>query len=197
MACLRGGGPDAVVALHRLDEGGGRAEIALDTEGDEALLELRILEDALHRAADLRDEGRRVPAVIPVDLFGKCVDYDAIAAVTSGAGALLLSDAAESLGATYAGRAAGSFGDAAVVSFNGNKIMTTSGGGMLLTHCRALAETLLAPGRPTNARIRRCIRYRPVPLPTRARTTCWPPCPPMCRAVSFPTWNWRSCPCAR
>lgn len=97
--------------------------------------------DLLARAIDqLRDEGRRVPAVIPVDLFGKCVDYDAVAAVTSDAGARLLSDAAESLGATYAGRAAGSFGDAAVVSFNGNKIMTTSGGGMLLTGDQALAD---------------------------------------------------------
>ena len=52
----------------------------------------------------------------------------------------MLCDAAESFGATYAGRAAGSFGDASVLSFNGNKIMTTSGGGMLLTDDEALAQ---------------------------------------------------------
>jgi dTDP-4-amino-4,6-dideoxygalactose transaminase len=52
----------------------------------------------------------------------------------------VLSDAAESFGASHSGRAAGSFGDAAVLSFNGNKIMTTSGGGMLLTKDGALAD---------------------------------------------------------
>src|SRR5690349_11167281 len=71
----------------------------------------------------LRAEGARVPVVVPVDLFGKCVEYDAIAEVASGAGARLLCDAAESFGASYGDRAAGSFGEASVVSFNGNKIM--------------------------------------------------------------------------
>lgn len=87
----------------------------------------------------LRAAGRKVPAVISVDLFGKCIDYDAITAITTDFGAKLLADAAESLGATRGGRAAGSFGDASVLSFNGNKIMTTSGGGMLLTDDAALA----------------------------------------------------------
>ena len=81
-----------------------------------------------------------MPAVVSVDLLGKCVDYAAITALTADAGARLLCDAAESFGATYQGRPAGSFGDASVLSFNGNKIMTTSGGGMLLTDDRALAE---------------------------------------------------------
>jgi dTDP-4-amino-4,6-dideoxygalactose transaminase len=89
---------------------------------------------------DLAAAGRRVPAVIPVDLLGKCVDYTAIAEVTETHGVRLLCDAAESFGASHAGRPAGSFGDASIISFNGNKIMTTSGGGMLLTHDRALAD---------------------------------------------------------
>ncbi len=88
----------------------------------------------------LRGEGRNVPVVIPVDLFGKCVDYEAISAVTTSGGARLLCDAAESFGATCGGEAAGSFGDASVISFNGNKIMTTSGGGMLLTDDHRLAD---------------------------------------------------------
>ncbi|ROS54733.1 DegT/DnrJ/EryC1/StrS aminotransferase family protein [Frigoribacterium sp. PhB24] len=82
---------------------------------------------------ELRAEGARVPVVVPVDLLGKAVDYTSILELADEHGSRVLSDAAESLGATHVGRAAGSFGDASVVSFNGNKIMTTSGGGMLLT----------------------------------------------------------------
>lgn len=85
---------------------------------------------------DLRAAGRSVPVVIPVDMLGKVVDFDAIEAAADGA--RVLCDAAESFGAAYRGRPAGSLGDAAVLSFNGNKIMTTSGGGMLLSHDEAL-----------------------------------------------------------
>jgi dTDP-4-amino-4,6-dideoxygalactose transaminase len=88
----------------------------------------------------LRSEGCRVPAIVPVDMLGKCVDYDAISDIATTVGARLLCDAAESFGATFRGRAAGSFGDASVVSFNGNKMMTTSGGGMLLTNDATLAQ---------------------------------------------------------
>lgn len=97
--------------------------------------------DLLAQAVDkLQGEGRKIPTIIPVDMLGKCVDYDGIQQIANVAEARLLSDAAESFGATYNGRQAGSFGDASVVSFNGNKIMTTSGGGMLLTHDQRLAD---------------------------------------------------------
>ncbi|WP_344615440.1 DegT/DnrJ/EryC1/StrS family aminotransferase [Dactylosporangium salmoneum] len=89
-------------------------------------------------AADLRREGRTVGAVLPVDLFGAVADHEAVAAA-AGPGVPLVEDAAEALGATRDGRPAGSFGRAAALSFNGNKIMTTSGGGMLVTDDRALA----------------------------------------------------------
>ncbi|MFC9558814.1 DegT/DnrJ/EryC1/StrS family aminotransferase [Agromyces sp. NPDC056965] len=88
---------------------------------------------------ELIDEGRRVAAVVPVDLLGKCVDYTSIERIAADRGIPLIADAAESLGASHRGRAAGSFGRAAVFSFNGNKIMTTSGGGMLLTDDPSLA----------------------------------------------------------
>lgn len=84
--------------------------------------------------AQLAAADRRVPVVVVVDMFGKCADFTAIADVLAGyQGIRLLSDAAESFGASHRGIPAGKHGDAAVVSFNGNKILTTSGGGMLLT----------------------------------------------------------------
>lgn len=78
-------------------------------------------------------QGHRVAAIIPVDLLGKVADYPAIQAVARSYGIPVLSDAAESLGARRDGCPAGSHGDMAAISFNGNKIMTTSGGGALLT----------------------------------------------------------------
>lgn len=95
-----------------------------------------LLEQAL---SELAASGQKVPVVIPVDMLGKCVDYTPIAELAKAHGALLLADAAESFGATCDGRPAGSFGHASVLSFNGNKIMTTSGGGMLLTDDERLA----------------------------------------------------------
>ena len=88
---------------------------------------------------DARAQGKRVPVILPVDLFGKCVDYTALQAIADRYGVRLLADAAESVGAAHAGKPAGGFGDASVLSFNGNKVMTTSGGGMLLTRDPGLA----------------------------------------------------------
>lgn len=77
--------------------------------------------------------GRRPAAVVAVDLYGQCADYDRLLAACEDTGVPLVEDAAEALGATYRDRPAGSFGASAVLSFNGNKIITTSGGGMLVT----------------------------------------------------------------
>jgi dTDP-4-amino-4,6-dideoxygalactose transaminase len=82
--------------------------------------------------SDRARRGRRPAAVVAVDLYGQCADYDALAPLCDEYGIPLVEDAAEALGATYRGRAAGSFGRAGVFSFNGNKIITTSGGGMLV-----------------------------------------------------------------
>ncbi|MEU6078086.1 aminotransferase class I/II-fold pyridoxal phosphate-dependent enzyme [Micromonospora sp. NPDC047074] len=86
----------------------------------------------------LAARGERVGAVVPVDLFGSCADYTALAPVCAAAGVPVVEDAAEALGATHHGRPAGGFGQAGVLSFNGNKIMTTSGGGMLVSDDTAL-----------------------------------------------------------
>lgn len=87
----------------------------------------------LEAVRTLQDEGETVIAAVPVDLFGRAADYATLEPGLRDLGVPLLEDAAEALGASLDGRAAGSFGEAAALSFNGNKIMTTSGGGMLLS----------------------------------------------------------------
>jgi dTDP-4-amino-4,6-dideoxygalactose transaminase len=85
--------------------------------------------------------GRPLPAaIVPVDLYGRCADYTRLLPLAAEHGIPVLSDAAEALGATHAGRPAGAFGEAAIFSFNGNKIITTSGGGMLVTDDAELAR---------------------------------------------------------
>ncbi|MFJ4166475.1 DegT/DnrJ/EryC1/StrS family aminotransferase [Microbacterium sp. NPDC089698] len=108
-------------------------------DADEATgnMDPELLQSALEA---LRDEGSRVGAIVPVDLLGKTVDYTSILAIAEEFGVPVLADAAESLGASHKGRAAGSFGQVSAVSFNGNKVMTTSGGGMLLTEDGDIAE---------------------------------------------------------
>jgi dTDP-4-amino-4,6-dideoxygalactose transaminase len=84
-------------------------------------------------ALDAAARSSRLPkALIVVDLYGQCADYEPLVAACRKHGVHLIEDAAEALGATYRGRPAGSFGDLSILSFNGNKIITTSGGGMLL-----------------------------------------------------------------
>lgn len=91
--------------------------------------------DALERALDDAERTGRMPkAVIAVDLYGQPCDMDRIAAVCDARGVPVIEDAAESLGSYYRGRPTGSFGRLAFYSFNGNKIITTSGGGMLLSN---------------------------------------------------------------
>ncbi|HSD88429.1 MAG TPA: aminotransferase class I/II-fold pyridoxal phosphate-dependent enzyme, partial [Kofleriaceae bacterium] len=77
-------------------------------------------------------ENRLPKALVVVDLYGQSADHEPIVTACRHHGVLVIEDAAEALGATYRGRPAGSFGDLSILSFNGNKIITTSGGGMLL-----------------------------------------------------------------
>jgi dTDP-4-amino-4,6-dideoxygalactose transaminase len=103
----------------------------------------------------LQAEGTRVVAAMSVDLFGRCADYDEIVPGLRERSIPLIEDAAEALGATYHGHPAGSFGAAAVFSFNGNKIMTTSGGGMLLSN----HEDLIARARYLSTQARQPTDY--------------------------------------
>ncbi|MDR3650551.1 MAG: aminotransferase class I/II-fold pyridoxal phosphate-dependent enzyme [Acidimicrobiales bacterium] len=94
-------------------------------------------------AQELQDRARlgTLPrAVMTVDLYGQTADYGRLAPLCEEYGLPLVEDAAEALGATHRGAAAGSFGEAAVFSFNGNKIITTSGGGMLVSRHKELVD---------------------------------------------------------
>jgi dTDP-4-amino-4,6-dideoxygalactose transaminase len=85
-------------------------------------------------------KGRLPKAVLAVDLYGQCADFGRIESICRLYGVSLIEDAAEALGATCNGKRAGSFGRCAAFSFNGNKIITTSGGGMLVSADEALVE---------------------------------------------------------
>ena len=86
-----------------------------------------LLEQALKESSNIK-------AVIVVHLYGQCADMNAILAICAKYDVPLIEDAAEALGASYCGRPAGSMGALSFFSFNGNKIITTSGGGMLLSN---------------------------------------------------------------
>jgi len=86
-------------------------------------------------------ENRLPKAIVPTDLYGQSIDLDALEGIAAQYGIRLIVDSAESLGASYkSGRKAGTGGDAAILSFNGNKIITTSGGGMLVTKHKDWAD---------------------------------------------------------
>lgn len=96
-----------------------------------------LLADALQAA---RSTNRMPTAAIVVDLYGQCADYDSIRPVLTANGVPLIEDSAEALGASYRAEPAGTLGDVGVYSFNGNKIVTTSGGGMFVSRDRAVAD---------------------------------------------------------
>ncbi|EWY42511.1 aminotransferase DegT [Skermanella stibiiresistens SB22] len=98
-----------------------------------------------------RASGRRVAAMVAVHVFGHPADMDALLAIGAEHGLPVVEDAAEALGSSYRGRPCGSLGDVAMLSFNGNKTLTTGGGGALLTDDADLARRLKHLG--TTARI--------------------------------------------
>ena len=115
----------------------GATPVFIDSERESWNLDPALLREALR---DASTKGALPKALVVVDLYGQCADYDAILAACQEYGVRVIEDAAEALGATYRGRPAGSFGDIGVLSFNGNKIMTTSGGGALVSDDAALVE---------------------------------------------------------
>jgi perosamine synthetase len=87
-----------------------------------------------------RSTHRRVKALLPVHILGHPVDMDPLLELAAKYELMLIEDATESLGARYKGRMVGTLGDIAVLSFNGNKLISTGGGGMIVTDDAALAD---------------------------------------------------------
>ena len=108
----------------------GGTPVFIDSERRSWNMDPHLLAEALaHRAA----RGRLPKAVIVVHLYGQSADLEPIVELCDRYGVTLIEDAAESLGATYKGRNPGTLGRMGIYSFNGNKIITTSGGGMLVS----------------------------------------------------------------
>ncbi len=103
----------------------------------------RFLEQECSRRGDItvnRDTGRRVSAIVPVHVFGTAADMDALGELAAAHELAIVEDASEALGSTYKGSMCGSLAPLACFSFNGNKIVTSGGGGAILTDDAALAE---------------------------------------------------------
>ena len=115
----------------------GARPVFVDCSADSWNVDPGLVEEVLTERAAV---GRLPSAVISVDLYGETAEYAALETLCHRFGVPLIEDSAEALGSTYRRRAAGSFGVAGIFSFNGNKIITTSGGGMLVTQSPELAE---------------------------------------------------------
>ena len=115
----------------------GAYPVFVDCTADSWNLDPALVEEVLTERAAV---GRLPSAVISVDLYGETADYPALEAICSRFEVPLIEDSAEAFGSSHRGRSAGSFGVAGVFSFNGNKVITTSGGGMLMTESAEWAD---------------------------------------------------------
>lgn len=107
----------------------GARPVFLDVDAESWTIDCQMLADEL---AERAAAGRLPSAVVAVDLYGQCADYDMLTSVCKEFEVPLVLDSAEALGARFHDRPAGQAGDLAIFSFNGNKIITTGGGGMLV-----------------------------------------------------------------
>jgi perosamine synthetase len=121
--------------------------VLMDAEPKYWQMDPEKIADFLLKECDWRDgalfnraTNRRVKAILPVHILGHPVDMDPIVALARKFGLVVVEDATESLGARYKGRPVGHLGDISCFSFNGNKLMTTGGGGMIATDNQQWAE---------------------------------------------------------
>lgn len=115
----------------------GATPVFIDADTASWTMDVGLFAEAL---ADAKKKNKLPKAVIPTDLYGQSCDAAALRAVCDTYGVALVIDAAESVGATYQGKHAGTLADVAAFSFNGNKIITTGGGGMLASHNKNIID---------------------------------------------------------
>ena len=119
----------------------------VDSDPDTLGLDPRKLAQYIAKVADVekgvvrnRRTGRRIAAIVPVHIYGHPIDLDALESALADLTLPIVEDAAESLGSWFRGRHTGTFGLVAAVSFNGNKTVTTGGGGAILTNDEAIGK---------------------------------------------------------
>jgi dTDP-4-amino-4,6-dideoxygalactose transaminase len=115
----------------------GAIPVFIDSEPETWNMCPKVLEEAI---LDRISKGKKPKAIIAVHLYGMPFKVDEIRAVANKYEIPIIEDSAEALGSTYKGRKCGTFGDIGVLSFNGNKIITTSGGGALVASSKVLQE---------------------------------------------------------
>lgn len=125
----------------------GASPILIDTDADNWQMDLNILEEFLQNETEQRGNvcyhkktGRRILMIMPVHVLGNMCDMDRLLAIAKQHNLIVIEDSTEALGSYYKGKHAGSFGLMGTFSYNGNKIITTGGGGMIVTNDEALAK---------------------------------------------------------
>lgn len=118
----------------------GATPVFVDSEWSSWNLDPQLLSDYLSKA-DRR--GRRPKAIVPVHLYGQVANMEAILAIADRYGVPVIEDAAEAIGGTFGARHAGTMGAMGIYSFNGNKVITTSGGGMIVARDARLLDRVL------------------------------------------------------
>ncbi len=122
----------------------------IDSDPETWMMSPALLAEALEERAR---RGRLPRAVVAVHLYGQCADLDPILAACRRHEVPVLEDAADAVGATYRGRPAGTLGDVGAYSFSGNKIITCSGGGMLLARADRIAKARHWASQARDARV--------------------------------------------
>jgi len=125
----------------------GAGLVLIDADENDWQMDLNLLQQFLETETEQRNDvcyhiktGKRIPVIMPVHVLGNICDMDRLVALANEHHLIVLEDSTEALGSYYKGRHAGSFGVLGTFSYNGNKIITTGGGGMIITNDETLAK---------------------------------------------------------
>lgn len=125
----------------------GAGLILMDADENNWQMDLNLLEEFLENETEQKNgecfykkDGRRIPVIMPVHVLGNICDMDRLMALAAKHHLIVLEDSTEALGSYYKGKHAGSFGIMGTFSYNGNKIITTGGGGMIVTNDEPFAK---------------------------------------------------------